>query len=124
MVNYKCIRCGYNTNDKSKMKSHFNRKTLCKSLLNGIDLNLYKEDILNGKIISLKKYEKMAENNGKIQKMVENNGKIQKMAENNGKIQKMVENNININNNDNLVCQNCNKEFTTKAKLELHLKKK
>jgi hypothetical protein len=122
MVNYKCIRCGYNTNDKSKMKSHFNRKKLCKSLLNNIDLNLYKEDILNGKIISLKKYEKMAENNGKLQKMAENNGKLQKMAENNGKLQKMAE--IYINNNDNLVCQNCNKEFTTKAKLELHLKKK
>ena len=49
MVNYKCIRCGYCTIDKSKIKSHFNRKNICKPKLNDIDLEIYKEDILNGK---------------------------------------------------------------------------
>ena len=47
MVNYKCIRCGYETNHKSKMTSHLNRKTVCKPLLNDIILDDYKEMILN-----------------------------------------------------------------------------
>lgn len=53
MVNYKCIRCGYTTNDKSKIKSHFNRKTVCKPKLNNINLDQYKEKILNGEEIIL-----------------------------------------------------------------------
>ena len=53
MVNYNCIRCGYSTNDKSKMKSHFNRKTVCKPKLNNIKLDAYKERILDGIIIDL-----------------------------------------------------------------------
>ena len=53
MVNYQCIRCGYTTNDKSKIKSHFSRKTLCKPKLNNIDLDEYKERILNGEEIVL-----------------------------------------------------------------------
>ena len=38
MVNYKCIRCGYETNHKTKMKSHLHRKTVCKPLLYNINL--------------------------------------------------------------------------------------
>ena len=53
MVNYKCIRCGYTTKDKSKIKSHFVRKTLCKPKLNNISLDDYKERILNGEEIIL-----------------------------------------------------------------------
>ena len=53
MVNYECIRCGYSTNDKTKMKSHLNRKRVCKSLLNDINIDEYKTDILTGKKIVL-----------------------------------------------------------------------
>ena len=53
MVNYKCIRCGYTTNDKTKMKTHFNRKTVCKPKINNINLDDYKERILNGENIIL-----------------------------------------------------------------------
>ena len=51
MVNYQCIRCGYTTTDKSKIKSHFNRKTVCKPKINNIKLDDYKERILNGEEI-------------------------------------------------------------------------
>ena len=53
MVNYKCIRCGYHTDHKSKMKLHLHRKTLCKPLLNDVNLDGYINDILNGKKIIL-----------------------------------------------------------------------
>ena len=53
MVNYQCIRCGYTTNDKSKIKSHFNRKTVCKPKLNNVDIDDYKESILNGEKVIL-----------------------------------------------------------------------
>lgn len=55
MVNYKCIRCGYTTNDKTKMKSHFSRKNTCKPKLNNVNLDDYKERILNGEIIKIEK---------------------------------------------------------------------
>ena len=53
MVNYNCIRCGYETNDRSKMKSHLSRKTVCKPLLNDVNLDDYKNDILNCKNIQI-----------------------------------------------------------------------
>ena len=36
MVNYKCQRCGYETNHKSVFKKHLLRKNLCKPKLNEI----------------------------------------------------------------------------------------
>ena len=66
MVNYNCIRCGYTTKDKTKMKSHFSRKTICKPILNDINLDDYKEDILKGKTINLEKNDsKMTQNDSK-----------------------------------------------------------
>ncbi len=53
MVNYQCIRCGYTTNDKTKMKSHFSRKNVCKPKLNNINLDDYKDRILNGENIKI-----------------------------------------------------------------------
>ena len=41
MVNYNCIRCDYTTKDKTKMNVHFSRKTLCKPLLNDINIDDY-----------------------------------------------------------------------------------
>ena len=48
MVDYTCIRCGYQTHDKTRMKNHFSRKNLCKPKLNDVDINLYKDNILLG----------------------------------------------------------------------------
>ena len=48
MVNYKCIRCGYHTDHKAKMRSHLSRKKVCRPILNNINLDDYKNDILNG----------------------------------------------------------------------------
>ena len=38
MVYYKCIRCGYQTDHKSKMKKHLQRKRLCNAVLGNYSL--------------------------------------------------------------------------------------
>ena len=53
MVNYQCIRCGYTTIDRVKIKNHFNRKTVCKPKLNDVNIDDYKEAILNEQEIIL-----------------------------------------------------------------------
>ena len=40
MVNYTCLRCGYDTKIKTIMIRHLSRKTKCPLKLNDIDLNL------------------------------------------------------------------------------------
>jgi hypothetical protein len=54
MVNYECFRCGYNTVDKTKMRSHLNRKIICKPINSDINLNICKKVILSG--LSFEKY--------------------------------------------------------------------
>ena len=44
MVNYKCFRCGYNNNDKTKMIKHLGRKRLCKPILNDVNIDDYKKE--------------------------------------------------------------------------------
>jgi hypothetical protein len=106
MVNYNCIRCGYTTEDKTKMKSHFNRKSDCKPLINDINLDDYKKDILNGKII-------------KIIKMTQ---KDSKMTQNDSKIiffdSKMTQNDSKITN----ICKYCEKGYSRKNNLNRHYK--
>ena len=46
MVEYDCPRCGHNTKHRSHMKSHVNRKKICKPILADIELNEYSEKIL------------------------------------------------------------------------------
>ena len=123
MVNYKCIRCGYTTNDKTKMKTHFNRKTVCKPKLNNINLDDYKERILNGENISfLENHAKTAENHAK------NREKYAKTAENHAKnsdSNSYYEDSESIDTEDGLlVCQECGFKCESKDQLELHLKKK
>ena len=69
MVNYKCIRCGYETTHKSKMKIHLERKRVCNPILNNINLDDYKERILRCENIVLdnfgENHAKVAENNAK-----------------------------------------------------------
>ena len=49
MVEYNCPRCGYFTKRKSCIKDHlYNRKKICKSKLNDLDLKDYTSDIING----------------------------------------------------------------------------
>jgi len=48
MVNYQCYRCGYTISNKSKIINHFNRKNSCKPILNKINLDEYKQYVLDG----------------------------------------------------------------------------
>ena len=104
MVNYNCIRCGYTTKDKTKMKSHFNRKSDCKPLLNDIKLDDYKKDIINGKKINIKDVNKMST---KCQQMSTNHSKMStKCQQNVNKCQQIL---TNINK-----CQYCNRKFRSR----------
>jgi hypothetical protein len=47
MVNYLCYRCGYTTHDKTKILNHLNRKRICKPKINDIELNKYRNNILD-----------------------------------------------------------------------------
>ena len=49
MVNYDCFRCGYCTPNKSYMRLHLFRKNICKPILRDINLDQYREDILDNK---------------------------------------------------------------------------
>jgi hypothetical protein len=46
MIYYNCARCGYYTNRKSNIKTHLNRKKPCKPLLEDIDINTLKYNML------------------------------------------------------------------------------
>lgn len=46
MVQYKCIRCGYLTEHKTKMRLHLDRKIICNPVLQDINLDHYRNDIL------------------------------------------------------------------------------
>ena len=43
MIEYVCIRCGYNASQRSNMKNHLNRKKKCKPLLDDISVESIKE---------------------------------------------------------------------------------
>ena len=61
MVNYKCLRCGYETHIKTILIRHLNRKNICR--LNNVDIKIveYKEHILSGK--SYEEFESQQKNN-------------------------------------------------------------
>lgn len=48
MVIYQCYRCGYENTNKSNLIRHLSRKNVCKPLKRNINLENYKESILNG----------------------------------------------------------------------------
>ncbi len=108
MVNYNCIRCGYTTNDKTKIKSHFNRKTICKPKKYNIKLDVYKERILNGEEIILEK------------EIIYNTKITQNNTISDFDNTKIPQNNTNITQNNS--CKYCNKSFTRKDSLNRHLK--
>jgi len=49
MPNHKCPRCGYNTTNKSDLRKHYLRKTLCSPTLQDINLDEEKEKYLKDK---------------------------------------------------------------------------
>ena len=136
MVNYKCPRCGFNSNIKTKYMLHLKRKYICDAKIN--DNNLHTE-YLKYNITSKIKDEKMAENN---EKEPENYEKIiaeimrnqQKTAENDEKTaennEKTAENNEKTAENHektaekNIIRVHCEKVFNSNDELDIHLKKK
>ena len=53
IMNFQCIRCGYECILKTDMKKHFSRKNTCKPKFKDIELtDSIKEDILENKIYS------------------------------------------------------------------------
>ena len=105
MVNYNCIRCGYTTKDKTKMKHHFSRKTHCRPLMNNINLDVYKKRILNGEEIILEK------DNLKSNNYTQNEPK---MTQNEPKMTQ--------NEPKKHICNFCKKSYSTNSHLQRHLK--
>ena len=142
MVNYECIRCGYTTKDKTKMKSHFSRKTICKPLKNDINLDDFKTDILNGKSINLRDAKlmtahfdsKMTQNDSIERKMVFNSNKKysfnqkndSKLTQNDSierkRDSKMTQNDSKIRKKRENICKYCEKSFSRRNNLNRHLK--
>jgi hypothetical protein len=125
MVNYNCIRCGYTTKDKTKMKSHFSRKTLCKPLLYDINLDEYKNDILNGKIVTISINEKKTTKTNKNEpKNNQNEPKITKNEpKNNQNEPKITKNEPKNNQNEQLYkCEFCKKKYKHIQSLNKHKK--
>ena len=99
MVNYKCLRCGYETHIKTILIRHLNRKNICR--LNNIDINIveYKEHILSGK--SYEEFESQQKNNNFVQiSQQKNNNKTTK---------------------GNFKCIHCNKVLSYKQSYYKHL---
>ena len=103
MVEYLCHRCGYNTNKKSNIIQHLNRKKICKSILSDISI----EDIKNYYNLEIKTiYEKntnLTPITPVFNKITPNYTK---------KTQKKM---------DIKECSYCNKEFSRRDSLTRHL---
>ena len=134
MVNYKCIRCGYETNHKSKMYSHLERKKVCKPLLNNVNLDDYKSRILECENIELDKNVQSSLNLGKSSLNFGNNvipnvnncnpsDKVMSIIgkQDVNKIDVSV-NEMSTNLKTNNVCEFCNKEFRSRQGKWKHLK--
>jgi len=107
-MNYQCYRCGYTINDKTKMKIHFGRKTICKPIIMNINLDDIKEPILSGK-----NYKEYFKNKNKSK----NDPKESINSINDPK------ESINcINNTKKIKCKYCNKIYSTKSNLNKHYK--
>ena len=119
MIEYLCYRCGYNTNKKSNINNHLNRKKICKPLLGDVSI----EDIKNHYGLEI------IENTINNSKITPNNSKI---TPNNSKITpksvhitpKSLQNTPNSCNFDNSkpTCKYCFRTYIRKDNLTKHLK--
>jgi hypothetical protein len=127
MVNYNCIRCGYETNDRSKMKAHLSRKNVCKPLLNDVNLDEYKKDILNCKAIQLSC---MVSNSYKPEKNGTDSDRIESIQ-----MSAIVSQNVSVSQKKKNVtkcksneakkeynCEYCKKNYNHRQSLHKHLK--
>jgi hypothetical protein len=119
MVNYKCLRCGYSNNIKTKFIKHLNRKHICKPKLKDIsrqeiyDFYFKKDEI---------KFETVEEQTCILDEMTEKTDeKRMKMDE---KRMKTDETGMKTDGkNGRVECKYCKKTFLKKEYLNKHLKK-
>ena len=105
MVNYKCPRCGYEINIKTKYVNHLRRKKLCNPVIS--------EDDLQNEYIKFNVTEKILSN--KNQTIIKHNGsgyqtKIKQKS------------NKNISKSDIYECKYCEKQFKYNQSFYRHLK--
>ena len=111
MVNYKCPRCGYEINIKTKYMNHLRRKNLCKATISNSDLqNEYIKYGINDKIVSSVNYCKSTVNHCK-------NHNIPTNDHNNP-----TNNHNNSLQSTNIKCEYCKKNYSRIDSLNRHLK--
>ena len=135
MVNYECYRCGYTTFDKSKIKSHLNRKHRCKCTLSNIDIDECYLYILEG--LSFDEFSKLERKDSKKSQHLVNKKstfgqqKVNKKSTFGGKkvnkkstfSQHLGEKRENIiSKKGNFECKYCNKILSYKQSLYIHYK--
>jgi len=98
MVNYRCTRCGYNTDHKSKFRLHLLKKTTCPPKLN--ETSIYDLLHLNGFYEEALKYKDV------IQNVIHFNPNVIHCSPPNKKF----------------ICPNCNKSFVTRQSKYKHIK--
>ena len=110
MVNYKCPRCEFNTNIKTKYIQHLKRKFICEPIIseNSLREEYIKYDLSN-KIITLGE---SSVNSG------ESSVNLGESSVNLGESLEILKNTKN-----ELICKYCKKTFLRKDYLENHLKK-
>ena len=119
MVNYNCRRCGYQTNIKTILIRHLNRKKKCRPVLEDITTNNLINELNTNKIETSES--KMNPNESKM------NPNESKMNPNESKMNpnesKMNPNESNLKLCRNYMCRFCNKSYSTNSNLNKHLKK-
>ena len=113
IVNYECMRCGNKRHIKTIMIRHLNRKRLCKLKKYNINIQKFKQDLLDGKEMDSLRLE--IENTQNESKMNPNESKISqnesKMNPNKSKIYKKI-----------YKCSYCEKNYSSNSNLNKHLK--
>ena len=106
MVNYKCPRCNYETEDKSRYINHLKRKKICQNINNVLNLNNeYK------KYNIIEKIEVSSKLTQKDSLFFQNDSKL---TQNDSKLSQ--------NNSKKYQCKYCNKYLSKSSNLKRHLK--
>ena len=114
MVNYQCYRCGYTTNDKTRMNRHISRIKTCEPKLLNIILDDYKTEILSG--ISYEEYcEKVTSSKLSPKCTILSSKMSSKFSILSSKCHQ------NVTKNDN-ICNFCEKNLSSRQGLWRHLK--